>query len=76
MGQLPISWVAEQHVSESELAEHNRIEGNPWLTSIDKPYYYRIFKRTFPGPTFDGLVGRWDPARPDFFRRQASELII
>lgn len=66
MGQLPISWVAE----------HNRIEGNPWLTSIDKPYYYRIFKRTFPGPTFDGLVGRWDPARPDFFRRQASELII
>ena len=75
MGQLPISWVAEQHVSESELAEHNRIEGNPWLASVEELYYYRIFKRTFPQPAFDRLVGRWDPARPDFFRRQGSELV-
>ena len=76
MGQLPISWVAEQHVSGSELAEHNRIEGNPWLASVEELYYYRILKKTFPEPAFDRLVGRWDRARPDFFRRQASELMM
>jgi len=61
--------LAEKHVSESELAEHNRVEGNPWLSSVEELYYYRIFKETFPQPTFDRLVGRWDPARTDFFRR-------
>ena len=61
--------LAEKHISESELAEHNRGEDNPWLSSVEELYYYRIFKETFPQPTFDRLVGRWDPARTDFFRR-------
>jgi len=61
--------LAEKHVSESELAAHNRGEENPWLSSVEELYYYRIFKETFPHPTFDRLVGRWDPARTDFFRR-------
>ena len=61
--------LAEKHVSESELAEHNKIEGNPWLSSVEELYYYRMFKRTFPQPAFDRLVARWDPFRPDFFRR-------
>ena len=63
---MPIPWVAE----------HDRIEGNPWLAFVEELYYHRIFKRTFPEPAFDRLVGRWGPARPDFFRRQASELIM
>jgi len=60
---------AEKHISESELTEHNRIEGNPWLSSVEELYYYRMFKETFPQPAFDRLVGRWDPLRPDFFLR-------
>jgi asparagine synthase (glutamine-hydrolysing) len=61
--------LAEKHVSESELAEHNSKEENPYLSSVEELYYYRIFKETFPQPVFDRLVGRWDPTRPDFFRR-------
>jgi asparagine synthase (glutamine-hydrolysing) len=59
--------LAEKHISEKELAEHNRTEGNPWLSSVEELYYYRIFKETFPQPAFDRLVGRWDPFRPAFF---------
>ena len=61
--------VAEKYISESELAEHNKIEGNPQLFSVEELYYYRMFKETFPQPAFDRLVGRWDPFRPDFFVR-------
>lgn len=61
--------VAEKYVSESELAEHNRIEGKPRLSSVEELYYYRMFKETFPQPAFDQLVGRWDPFRPGFFVR-------
>ena len=68
-----VAWImrsqAEKHISESDLAEHNRIEGNPRLSSIEELYYYRMFKETFPEPAFDRLVGRWDPFRPDFFVR-------
>jgi len=68
-----VAWImrsqAEKHISESEVAEHNRIEDNPWLSSVEELYYYRMFKKTFPQPTFDRLVGRWDPFRPDFFLR-------
>jgi len=68
-----VAWImrniAEKYISESELEEHNNTEGNPWLSSVEELYYYRIFKKTFPQPAFDRLVGRWDPLRPDFFRR-------
>jgi len=68
-----VAWImrnlAEKRISESELSQHNRIEGNPWLSSVEELYYYRMFKKTFPEPAFDRLVGRWDPFRPDFFRR-------
>ncbi len=68
-----VAWImrkiAEKHISESELAEHNRTEGNPRLSSVEELYYYRMFKETFPQPAFDRLVGRWDPFRPDFFVR-------
>ena len=61
--------LAQKHITDRELAEHNKIEGNPRLSSIEELYYYRIFKKTFPQPAFDRLVGRWDPFRPDFFLR-------
>ena len=61
--------LAQKHITDRELAEHNKIEGNPRLSSIEELYYYRIFKQTFPQPAFDRLVGRWDPFRPDFFLR-------
>jgi asparagine synthase (glutamine-hydrolysing) len=66
--------MAAKHITERELAEHNRIEGNPWLSSVEELYYYRIFKETFPQPAFDRLVGRWDPFRPDFFRDIEKEI--
>jgi len=46
----------------------NKVEGNPYLSSVEELYYYRLFKKTFPHSCFDRLVGRWDPLRPDFFR--------
>jgi asparagine synthase (glutamine-hydrolysing) len=61
--------LAEKHISEKELTEHNKVEDNPYLASAEELYYYRMFKNTFPDPIFDRLVGRWDPARTDFFRR-------
>jgi asparagine synthase (glutamine-hydrolysing) len=63
---------AEEVISEAELAEFNKIEGNPSLSSVEELYYYRIFKKTLPHPMFDRLVGRWDPLRPDFFLRKAG----
>ncbi len=60
---------AEKEISESALVEFNKIEGNPWLSSVEELYYYRIFKETFPHAVYDRLVGRWDPLRPAFFRR-------
>jgi len=68
-----VAWImraqAEKYITEKEVAEHNRIEGNPRLSSVEELYYYRIFKETFPQSAFDRLVGRWDPFRPDFFLR-------
>ena len=66
--------IAEKHITEKELAEHNRTEGNPWLSSVEELYYYRIFKESFPEPAFDRLVGRWDPFRPAFFRDIEKEI--
>ena len=63
---------AEKKISEKELAEFNKAEGNPYLSSVEELYYYRIFKKTLPHPAFDRLVGRWDPFRPDFFLRKAG----
>ncbi|MFC1994192.1 asparagine synthase-related protein [Chloroflexota bacterium] len=67
-----VAWImraqAEKHITEKEVTEHNSIEGNPWLSSVEELYYYRIFKETFPQPAYDRLVGRWDPLRPAFFR--------
>ena len=68
--------LAEKQISENELIEHNKTENNPYLCSIEELYYYRIFKKTFPQPAFDRLVGRWDPLIADFFPRQASELVL
>ena len=63
---------AEKSISEKELAEHNKKEGNPWLSSVEELYYYKIFKDTYHQPAYDRLVGRWDPLRPDFFLRKAG----
>jgi len=59
---------AEKEISPVELEEFNKVDGNPWLSSIEELYYYRIFKQTFPQSAYDRLVGRWDPLRPAFFR--------
>ena len=63
---------AEKSISEKELAEHNKKEGNPWLSSVEELYYYKIFKDTYHQPAYDRLVGRWDPLRPDFFLRKVG----
>ncbi|MFA5367480.1 MAG: asparagine synthase-related protein [Dehalococcoidia bacterium] len=63
---------AEKHISQAELDEFNRNSGNPFLSSVEELYYYRIFKETLPDPAYDRLVGRWDPLRPDFFIRRAG----
>ena len=64
--------VAEKYISEEEVTVHNSNPENPWLASVEELYYYRMFKETFSDPAFDRLVGRWDPLRPDFFKRQAG----
>ena len=58
---------AEKEISQAELEEFNKVDGNPHLYSVEELYYYRIFKKTFPHPAYDRLVGRWDPFRPAFF---------
>ncbi|HEU20599.1 MAG TPA: hypothetical protein ENO00_14675 [Deltaproteobacteria bacterium] len=58
---------AEQVISENDLKAFNSVAGNPLLSSVEELYYYRIFKKSLPHPTFDRLVGRWDPMRPAFF---------
>jgi asparagine synthase (glutamine-hydrolysing) len=63
---------AEKQISEKELTEFNKADGNPYLSSVEELYYYRMFKKTLPHPAFDRLVGRWDPLRPDFFLRKAG----
>ena len=60
---------AEKEISQAELEAFNKTDGNPYLSSVEELYYYRIFKQTFAEPAFDRLVGRWDPMRPDFFLR-------
>jgi asparagine synthase (glutamine-hydrolysing) len=68
-----VAWImrrmAERHITESELNDHNSQPDKPHLASVEELYYYRMFKQSFPDPAFDRLVGRWDPFRPDFFRR-------
>jgi len=59
---------AESKITQDELDEFNKVEENPFLSSVEELYYYRIFKKTFPEPAYDRLVGRWDPFRPAFFR--------
>jgi asparagine synthase (glutamine-hydrolysing) len=59
---------AEKEISQAEVDKFNKVDGNPYLSSVEELYYYRIFKKTFPHSCFDRLVGRWDPLRPDFFR--------
>ena len=66
---------AEKHISESEVLEHNKIETNPRLSSVEELYYYRIFKQTFPQPAFDRLVSRWDPFRPNFFNEKEEGIL-
>lgn len=65
---------AEKAITEKEVAEFNKVPGNPYLSSVEELYYYRMFKETYPEPAYDRLVGRWDPLRPDFFRDIEKEL--
>jgi asparagine synthase (glutamine-hydrolysing) len=58
---------AENVISQTELEEFNSGNDTPLLASVEELYYYKIFKKTLPHPTFDRLVGRWDPMRPAFF---------
>ncbi len=59
---------AEKEISQAELEDFNKLDGHPYLSSIEELYYYRIFKQTLPQPAYDRLVGRWDPLRQAFFR--------
>ncbi|MBN1188782.1 MAG: hypothetical protein JXA46_03440 [Dehalococcoidales bacterium] len=63
---------AEKEISQAELDKFNHTDGNPYLSSVEELYYYRIFKKTFPHPAYDRLVGRWDPLRYDFFLRRVG----
>ena len=70
--ELNTTYYVESEDFEKELEEFNKVEGNPFLFSVEELHYYRMFKKTLPDPCYDRLVGRWDPFRPDFFLRQAG----
>ncbi len=56
--------VAARHVSDSEFAETTRsTNGEYKLQSPKELWYYREFKKAFPGSHFEKLVGRWDPGK-------------
>jgi asparagine synthase (glutamine-hydrolysing) len=48
---------ADLDASERDTAQGYR------LNSPKELWYYRIFTQRFPGPAFECLVGRWDPAK-------------
>ncbi|MBN1443130.1 MAG: hypothetical protein JXA90_10485 [Planctomycetes bacterium] len=56
--------LAGQLVPEAALTEEmRRTPGGYRLNSPKELHYYRIFRRLFPEPCFESLVGRWDPQK-------------
>jgi asparagine synthase (glutamine-hydrolysing) len=54
--------LAGRLISEAEFTEEARTTpGGYRLNSPKELHYYRIFKKRFPDPCFEALVGRWDP---------------
>ena len=57
--------IAEQRISQEELERNPEADSGLRFNSLAELYYYRIFKDTFPDPSYSRLVTRWDP----FLRR-------
>lgn len=56
-------------VAEGKIGEHEFNEGarhtptGYYLNTPKELWYYRLFKKNFPLPAFEKLVGRWDPTK-------------
>ncbi len=56
--------IASAHVTAHDFTTRNRITPEGYsLHSAKELWYYRLFKRHFPDPCFERLVGRWDPTK-------------
>ena len=54
--------IARKHVAEGAFNETSRRTPEGYtLNSPKELWYYRLFKKQFPDPCFERLVGRWDP---------------
>ena len=53
--------IAEQRISQEELARSPQADSGLRFHSLAELYYYRIFKEKFPEPSYSRLVTRWDP---------------
>lgn len=54
--------IASAHVNGKEFTSDTRnTPGGYILNSPKELWYYKIFKKEFPEPSFENLVGRWDP---------------
>jgi asparagine synthase (glutamine-hydrolysing) len=56
--------IARTAVGEGEFTDQTaRTPGGYQLNSPKELWYYNLFKKEFPGPQFETLVGRWDPGK-------------
>jgi asparagine synthase (glutamine-hydrolysing) len=56
--------VAAEAPEGGELTDANRRTPEGYTLSSPKElWYYNIFKKNFPAPCFEQLVGRWDPGK-------------
>ena len=56
--------IARNHVAEGDFNDAARLTPEGYtLNSRKELWYYRLFKKQFPGPCFERLVGRWDPGK-------------
>ncbi len=53
--------IAADQLAPSELEKHPRSQTGYQLHSLKELWYYRLFQENFPHPSFERMVGRWDP---------------
>ncbi len=54
--------IARKHIKGDGLNAETRSTPEGYTLSSPKElWYYRLFKKQFPAPCFEQLVGRWDP---------------
>ncbi len=53
--------IARHQVSREEFMAHGPTAAGYKLHSPKELWYYRIFREQYPAPSYEALVGRWDP---------------